>query len=355
MPERAFTRLLIRVAIAAVVCTLLAVSFAGAAYADYKYRDYDVTWAELLVRALADWWPWVVLAPLIVLLAERFRFEPRRWPVAMMVHLPAAVIFSVGKTAIKASVLDQIFGADRIRGGVGELARGALLYLAFVAAVHGLESQRRYRERALRTSQLESQLAQSRLQALRMQLHPHFLFNTLHAIATLMHRDVNAAEQMLTRLSELLRLTLEEEGADRVSLDRELDILRRYLAIEEVRFGDRLEVVIDAADDCRDALVPNLLLQPLAENAVRHGISARAGTGRITVRARREGDTLVLDVSDDGPGFPDTTDRTGVGLANTHARLGQLYGRAAHVAIENPPDGGARVRIAIPFEREEAT
>ncbi len=353
MLERPFIpRLLPRLGILFIVCTTLAVCFSAAAYADYTYRDYDVSWSELLVRALADWWPWVVVGPGVLLLGEAVRFERRRWYVALLVHLPASVVFGAVTLIIKVTVLKAIYDTDGIRAGMGQLAQSILLYWAFVGAVHGLEFQRRYRERALRASQLESQLAHSKLQALRMQLHPHFLFNTLHAVSTLMHRDVDAAERMITRLSDLLRLAIEDDDAHTVPLGRELDFLRRYLDIEAIRFGDRLVVTFDVDPHLLDALVPHLILQPLVENAVRHGISARSAAGAITVSATRDEGDLCIEVTDDGPGFPTGEPPPfGVGLANTAARLHELYGDDHGLAFTSGPGGGAGVRLSLPLER----
>src|SRR5262249_40591374 len=190
----------------------------------------------------------------------------------------------------------------------------------------------------LKASQLEARLAQAQLQALKMQLHPHFLFNTLHAISALMRKDVEEADRMITRLSDLLRLTLENVGAQEATLRQELEILGRYLEIEQRRFGDRLQVKMEIEPETLDARAPNLILQPLVENAIRHGIAPRSAPGLIEIRASRAGDKLELQVRDNGVGLP--TDhrepiKEGVGLANTRARLEQLYGAAYRFEVNN--------------------
>jgi signal transduction histidine kinase len=215
---------------------------------------------------------------------------------------------------------------------------------------HGIEYYRRYRLRELKTSQLEARLAVAQLEVLKMQLQPHFLFNTLHAISALMYRDVEAADRMVSRLSDFLRLALDTAGVQEVALQREMEYLDKYLEIEQVRFGERLEIrrAIDAG--ALDLLVPNLVLQPLAENAVRHGIAPRASGGRIEVCAHAAAGTLTIEVIDDGPGA--STVREGVGIANTRARLEQLYGAGALLDIGNIPGGGFRARLEIPAHTE---
>jgi len=210
-----------------------------------------------------------------------------------------------------------------------------------------------YREQELAAAQLETQLVQAQLQALQMQLQPHFLFNTLHAISTLMHRDVDAAEKMLARLSDLLRLTLENGSTQTVMLKDELEFLKKYLEIEEIRFADRLTIRTAIAPDALDALVPNLILQPIVENAIRHGIAPRAQPGRVEITARRVDGKLRLEVQDDGPGLRPGNGREGLGLKNTRERLARLYQGAHRLELESPPEGGVRVTLEIPFRSAE--
>jgi two-component system LytT family sensor kinase len=184
-----------------------------------------------------------------------------------------------------------------------------------------------------------------------MQLEPHFLFNTLHAISALMYRDVEGADRMITRLSDFLRLTLDSAGQQEVTLMREMEYLDKYLEIEQVRFGDRLEVRRSIAPGTLDLMVPNLALQPLVENAVRHGIAPRAEGGRIEVVARVDGGSLVVEVSDSGPGAAGAI-REGLGISNTRARLEQLYGAAFRLELGNAPAGGFRARMRIPAHSE---
>jgi LytS/YehU family sensor histidine kinase len=230
-----------------------------------------------------------------------------------------------------------------------------LNYWGILAVSHTLDYYRKYRERELRTSQLEARLAQAQLQVLKMQLHPHFLFNTLNAISALMHRDVEIADRMIARLGELLRLTLASAGAQEVPLKQELDFIKPYLEIEQARLGPRLQVITQIEPATLTALVPNLILQPLVENAVRHGIAPRAKAGRIEIRAYRAGDQLHLEVWDDGPGLtqaPPVNLKGGIGLANTRARLQQLYGPAHRFDLRNGDSRGLVVTLEIPFHED---
>ncbi|HSA57442.1 MAG TPA: sensor histidine kinase [Gemmatimonadaceae bacterium] len=244
---------------------------------------------------------------------------------------------------------------------VSPLDEGAkLLLLACAGAVatyatHWQERlSRRYDHAARASEQLQTRLDQARLQALKLQLQPHFLFNTLNTITALVHTDPPAAERMVSGLSELLRMSLGTAGEQEVPLERELDVLRHYLDIQQVRFQDRLSVSFDVDGDAPSAYVPNLLLQPLVENAIKHGIGPRAAAGHIAISARRRNGVLALEVSDDGVGAPEEAPpadgrREGVGLGNSRARLQSLYGNAHRFEAGPGAAGGYRVYIEIPF------
>jgi LytS/YehU family sensor histidine kinase len=223
-----------------------------------------------------------------------------------------------------------------------------------IAIHHAVIYYRVSKDRALRASQLEARLAQSQLQMLRMQLQPHFLFNTLHSISALMHKDVKRADSMIAALSDLLRMSLQNIGAQEVALQSELDFLQRYVEIMSLRFGSRLQVEIDVDPDTRDARVPNLFLQPLVENAFRHGFGDHAGPGKIAVTVRRDGDMLLCDVADDGRGLR-AGHKEGVGLSSTRQRLAHLYGEHHSFALRGAPGEGVRVTMAIPFHPYERT
>jgi two-component system, LytTR family, sensor kinase len=206
---------------------------------------------------------------------------------------------------------------------------------------------------ALRARELEKHLVDAELSALRMELNPHFLFNTLHSVAGLIRRgDGDRAVDVLADLGDLLRTTLDSSRRPEVPLAEELALIERYLAIEGVRFADRLEVRIDVEPEARAAAVPSMILQPLVENALRHGVARRTGPGRVEISAARQGERLCLAVGDSGPGFADAggTGISGVGLRNTASRLRARYGERADLQVGASPLGGAAVSIRVPFE-----
>ena len=227
-------------------------------------------------------------------------------------------------------------------------------FLTVAAAAHALEARSRAHERELEAERIRSQLAESRFGALTAQLQPHFLFNTLQGISTLIMRDPVAADRMLASLSDLLREVLRRGDKREVELGEELRVLEPYLDISRIRFGDRLTVTVNVDDETRCALVPFFVLQPLVENALHHGISSHAGAGRIEIEAREFGGRLLLTVTDDGPGTALPDAGRGIGLANTRARLQELYGSEHSLELRRPTEGGFRVSVAIPYRVREA-
>ncbi len=292
----------------------------------------------LVVLNCAYWYSWAPFTPPIVWLSQRFRFERQGLLRALAVHLPAVVFFSLAHIAAMQAAQWWLVTSD-----AGEFRwwsaaqRAALLnfdwemmtYWAIVGLSHALLYYRESRDRALWTAQLETRLVEAQLMTLQQQLHPHFLFNTLHAVSTLMHRDVAAADRTLTRLADLLRLTLERLGEQEVTLASELEFLRKYLDIERMRFADRLVVRFDISPDAEEAFVPTLLLQPLVENAIKHGVARKPGPGQIDVMARREQDKLRIEIRDNGVGLSEdalTALHKGIGVSTTRARLQHQFG-----------------------------
>jgi two-component system LytT family sensor kinase len=224
-------------------------------------------------------------------------------------------------------------------------------YAAAAAMSYALLYYRQARERAVRTSQLETRLVEAQLKTLQQQLHPHFLFNTLHAISALMHRDVDAADRTLMRLSDLLRLTLERLGEQEVTLNAELDFLHKYLEIERTRFADRLVVRYDIQPETLETLVPTLLLQPLVENAIKHGVASKSGAGHIDITARRDHDKLRIEVRDDGVGLSEdalTALQKGIGVSTTRARLQHQFGADYRFEFHRLTQG-VGVVVAVPW------
>ena len=228
-----------------------------------------------------------------------------------------------------------------------------VLYAIMVAACHFIGYYIKFREREMRAIRLETQLAQAQLEVLRMQLQPHFLFNTLNAIAALMHKDVKQADRMIARLGELLRATLENPGRQECSLRQELSFLRPYLEIEQARIGPRLQVSIDVPAELENARLPYLLVQPLVENSIRHGIAPRIGPGRLTIRALRRDDQLIIEIVDNGVGLRESgSPRSGIGVANTRARLRGLYGDAGVLTLEPGPESGVIATVTLPYRED---
>jgi two-component system, LytTR family, sensor kinase len=224
-----------------------------------------------------------------------------------------------------------------------------LTYAAIVGTSHAALYYRRYHEREAETHKLEAALARAQLQSLQMQLQPHFLFNALNTLSELIHRDARAADRMVARLGDLLRLTLERGSAHEVTLRQELEFVQKYLEIQQTRFHDRLRVEINARPETLDARVPNMILQPLVENAIKHGLAARASAGRVEISAVRRARALCITVGDDGQGLSDGAQREGVGLSNTRQRLAQLYDGQSRFELRNRASGGVEAILMIPF------
>lgn len=319
---------------------------------------------KLAVWHLLIWYGWAALTPVVFWIARRCPLEGRHWWSKALLHALAGLAVAlahlsffvwtwrvfepqVARRAPFAASLRQVM----YQGLVFEW----LIYWLVLGSSYVLDYYRRYRERDLAAAQLQRQLAEAQLQALKMQLHPHFLFNTLNTIATLARKqDNDAAVRMLAGLGDLLRHTLEQADKQEVPLREELDFIERYLDIEQARFHDRLTVRMRIAPETLTAAVPSLILQPLVENAVRHGIARRAAAGLIEISAAREAGQLRLQVRDDGPGLPEdfAAEDEGVGLRNTRARLARLYGDEHSFALLN--GAGLTVEVVIPLRRRTA-
>lgn len=295
---------------------------------------------------------WVVVTVIAFELARRFPLERRPRTLSIAVHVFAGAALAFAEVGISYQVgrqagwVTQDFLSHFFQGFFSNL----LYYWLFVGVGHGFNFHRRYRMREADAARLQARLAQAELHLLKSQLHPHFLFNTLQAISTLMHRDARAADAMLTRLSDLLRVALDCTGTQEVSLEEELAFLQPYLEIEQARLGERLSFELDVQPNVLDARVPHMILQPLVENAVRHGIAPRAVPGHIRVTARGRRGMLDLEVRDDGPGMPPGHSMNGgLGLSITRARLEHHYGGDFSFEPRNLAGGGFRVSITIPF------
>lgn len=313
-------------------------------------------------------WLWALLTPLIFWLSSRFNGERAKWYVSIPALLVVGVLIATGVDLMLELLRAELLPRPRRRGATFMFLRGfgrfrilnhLLIYLAVLAAGFAREyfmrDQRRQQEAAAlhaETAQLQAQLAAARLEALRMQLNPHFLFNTLHAISALVERDPGGVRRMIARLSELLRHTIESRGSQEVALRDELELLQRYLDIMAVRFQGRLEVESSVDPATLDALVPNLILQPIVENALEHGVNRIAGVGKIEIGAHRDGEFMILTIRDNGAGLDDTAARNtreGVGLSNSRSRLEQLYGDSGTLTLNAAEGGGVVARIRLPY------
>jgi LytS/YehU family sensor histidine kinase len=294
-------------------------------------------------------------------LARRFPLEKHRWRLPLLLHVLGSAGFSISWMILRAWVEQwdtpgtRVFAAAFSHALVATFVFNLLVYWVVISVSHTMEYYLKFQEKEVRAAELEKSLTEAKLQALQMQLNPHFLFNTLHAISSLVHKDAEAADRMISRLSELLRYTLESTTAHEVPLHQELHILDRYLEIEQTRFGSRLSVVKQIAPEAMTVLVPNLVLQPIVENAIKHGIEPHARPGVINVSAGREENRLVLEVRDNGKGLKEGPQRERVGISNTRARLQQLYPSSHQFELLNAPEGGLTVRLSIPWRTASDT
>ena len=318
---------------------------------------------QMLVWEVPYWLLWAALAPVIFIITRRFPLERQAWLRNTLVHLGAAFLLSVAHRIVYLPLCWLLY-VDAYRNKPTlfdlyasdlwfNLQTGLMCYGTILLVSNVIDYYERYQAGELRASQLETQLAQAQLQALRMQLQPHFLFNTLNSISALQMTDVEAANRMTARLGDFLRLTLDNVGTQEVTLRQEMEFLRSYLEIERIRFQDRLKVTMEVEPEALDAQVPNLILQPIVENAIKYAVMLRAATGHIQIRAQRANGSLRIEVQDDGPGLhlPRNSNRAtrgGVGLTNTEARLQQLYGGAHRFELQNAREGGLVVTLEIP-------
>ena len=339
--------------------TAVGVAFAAQHYLKSADLGEPVAWHLALGGALADWYVFAILSIPTCWLAGKFPLTGTHWRLKIALHSAACALFSLLWILLRVGLANWLIPHQPGGKPVGDLLRFALVatfffnllvYWVIVTAVHALAYYRSLRERERRVLELEHRLTTARLHALQMELNPHFLFNALNGISTLMYRDVDIADSMLLKLAALLRHALDRSDRQKVALGEELEFLGKYLDLEQMRFGSRLSVERDIEPAALDASVPNLLLQPLVENAIKHGFEPQARPGTIRIVARIIGDRLRLEVEDNGKGLPvGQPVREGVGTANSKARLAQLYGRNASLNLERGREGGVRAVVEIPL------
>jgi sensor histidine kinase YesM len=348
-------------AIILLVWTVLGLLFTGQAYYGELLGEKPRPWTDAAKSQMVHPYLWALATPLVLWLAGRFPIEQPRWKRNLCVHLffgTLCAIFVAGLYHVSQfyffSYGQRPFAfVNTVRTIIWNSVENYGVYGLILLLHHVYRYYTRFRQGELRASQLEARLSQAQLQALKMQLHPHFLFNTLHSISSLVHKNPEAADRMLARLGDFLRMTLENSGAQEVKLKQELEFLRCYLEIERIRFQDRLTTEMNIDPRALDTRVPNLILQPIVENAIRHGVAPRSAPGRIEIQAKQHNGTLRIEVKDNGPGLlpnqrADGLLHKGLGLANTKARLEQLYGAAHRLELAENPGGGLLVALEIP-------
>jgi LytS/YehU family sensor histidine kinase len=321
-----------------------------------------VPWTPVVIDRMTDWYTCAIFTPVFFWLVRAVPWERGRRLRAAALQTAVVVACVPVKYFLYAVVVQALIPDYRTvvfgRILVGSFISEVMAFGAMMAIVHAVEFNQRATRQVMETAKLEARLAEARLETLTAQLQPHFLFNTLHAVSTLMHRDVEAADTMLARLGDLLRRTLDDRGRPELPLAEELRLLDTYLDIARVRFQDRLTVDMRIAPDTTQALVPRFVLQPLVENALQHGIGSRQGAGRVTIRSERSDGRLSLVVSDDGVGGPlngNGFPREGIGLTNTRLRLRERYGVDHALLLTRGEEGGLVVTMDIPYRAAPAT
>jgi two-component system LytT family sensor kinase len=339
--------------------SLVGLAFASQFYLSSAQIGRTVTWAQAITYSLGDWYAWAIVSVPVLRFARRFPPDANHpWRIAA-IHLAGALVASFAYVVLRSAVGEAhslLIGEPVTFGEVFQpllvktFPFNLLIYGVIISVSHAIDYYRKYHERTVHSLELEKHLAEARLQSLLRQLKPHFLFNTLNGIASLMHRDVDAADRMLVRLSELLRLTMNRTGQPLTSVREEMAFIQKYLEIERIRFSDRLSVSLAVQPDALDLEVPSLIVQPLVENAIRHGIEPHPRPGFIDVAVSRVGDAVEVCVRDNGGGIPEGGfKREGIGLGNTRARLRELYGERHRFELANHPNGGLLVRLTLPI------
>lgn len=327
---------------------------ANGRYLGMKLWGETVSWTDAFKSSLLNYGAWALISIVAFMLVRHFPFGRPHLVRNLLVHLAAAIVLVLARVAISAVVaphvdwLTDISLRDRL---VYEAPSFALYYLLLLGAASAIIYYRQARDAELLASRLEAQLANAELLLLRSQLNPHFLFNTLHSIAALMHRDVDEADRMIARLGDLLRAALMGGQVQMVPLEEELDFARAYLEIEQVRYGNQLAISWDVDPAAHGALVPSFILQPVLENAIKHGLAPRRTGGLLEITAAIEDRNLRLQVRDDGVGLRARAETrgTGIGLANTRARLEKLYGDTHRLTLSSPSGGGTVVTLSVPL------
>lgn len=351
-----YTRWLALAAVWAVIGLVLSVEV----YFSVRVSMPGVGFSEVVAAQYLRATIWALLTPLVLWLRRAVPLSSGRWLGGVSFHLGLSVlimlVYYLGRVWVlfwQSGGMNSDFWDVARRSFFGSNMIDVLLYWAVLGTGYTFEIYRKYKNEQIRGAELESRLVQSELSALKQQLHPHFLFNTMNTIAVLVREGRNhEAVQLLARLSGLLRTTLDSSGVEEITLRQEMEFNERYVEIQKMRFADRLTVVTDISAEALEARVPNLMLQPLVENAIQHGVSPKRGPGRVKIVGRVEADQLRVEVSDDGVGIDNgkiNRAREGIGLSNTRERLNHLYGASCQLVLRSEPDLGTTVSIVLPY------
>ena len=361
------------------VWTFVALAYGLTVFELYRSTGQSMRFMTVLGMQSSQVLTYIPLTPFVFALANRYQLQRSNWARNSLILLAGGLVFTVAQVAMRgmtpyaywdprvhhwgSAVWDAQAHGFRIQWFMfRSLFLGSVVddvvttYFPIVLIAHMASYYQRFRERELRSSQLQGQLEKARLQSLKSQLQPHFLFNTLNSISALMLTNVEAADRMITRLGDLLRISLETAGTQMTTLSRELEFVSCYIEIEKVRFEERLKVSIDVAPEALDASVPHLLLQPLVDNAIKHGISRLVSGGEIHISVTQDDADLHIEVRDNGPGFrePAHSSSGGVGLRITRERLETIYGQDQSVEVLSLPQGGVAARVCIPLRMTAA-
>jgi signal transduction histidine kinase len=347
-----------------VVATTLGLLAVGQQWIGMRNESDPISFWRLAALAMPFWYWWMALTPLVVWMSRRLPLERHRLLSRVLTHMALAIVLAACHSVLHTTtviLLQRWLGGPGLEGGLAaflsitffEMSMNFLAYSLIVGVTHALTLYRTLREREVMAADLAERLTRARLDVLRMQLNPHFLFNAMNAVSSLVRQEHNQqAIRVIAGLSDLLRYVLEESREQEVPLRDELSFVERYLKIEQVRFGKRLTVHIHRPDDLLDSFVPSLVLQPLVENAIRHGVSKHAGAGTITIAARSDDGILELSVRDDGPGYDTDDPPDGVGIGNTKARLERLYASDQSFRLANCVEGGVEATIRLPYHTQ---
>lgn len=341
------------------IWTVVGLSFGTRSYLQAQINGTPVSFRETVPSYMIDFYIWGAVSPLIFKLSRRYPIERGALVNRLLLYLVVGMIFVVAVTAITIPSIWYLGLANttnnptlgilfnRLMANPFMLHQGLLAFWGTVIVAHAYEYYRQVQIGRTRASELSAQLAQAQLAALKMQIHPHFLFNTLNSISALLHKDVEMADRMIASLSDFLRATLKSSDAPVVTLRQDIEFTRTYLEIEKIRFQDRLVVKIEVDPEALDAQVPNLILQPLVENAIRHGVGRKTTTGHLLIQAGRTGERLLIKIEDDGPGYS-INGNEGIGLANTRARLAKFYDDFDFEVRDKNAGQGTEVRLSVP-------